>query len=145
MMDKATIRRLSDLNASCCFRIFAPTFREDENSGKLRQIDTGHVSCDILDRTVNEIYATGEEQTEHAALGIALTNAENSPKPLTPAQKQDRERDRVVHEDAQRRVAAAEDRAKQAEDRAAELERRLTAKQPKPKQPDDPPPSKQAA
>lgn len=100
--------RLAALNAAYRFRIFGPTFYEHEQSGKIRQQDTGHIECDIFDKTVGAGYATERGTTEKDALERALATAEKSEKPMTPAQKADHAARRAIVDKANIALSAAQ-------------------------------------
>lgn len=91
-MRKSHIDRLLALNAQAKFRSSNVTYVDDERTGRPKQTGKVISYADIVDQTVNEIYATGQGDTEDAALEDALNKAEVSAKPLTPAQKADAER-----------------------------------------------------
>lgn len=114
--------RLAELNAAYRFRIFGPTFYEHEQSGKIRQQDTGHIECDIFDKTVGTGYATERGTTEKQALELALATAEKSEKPMTPAQKADHAARRAIVDKANIALSAAHAENVALRARIAELE-----------------------
>lgn len=100
-MNDILCQRIAKLDAAVAFRIISPTYEENESTGKMRQVSTGHFICDVYDNTLKEKYAEAKGTSEIDALTKALDVAEKSPKPMTPAQKADAE--------ARREFAAAKE------------------------------------
>ena len=87
---KDQIALLMQLNATYRFVSAAPTFVEDERTGRIVQdkASTGGTFCEILDLTVGGVpYVKEQGDTEQAAFANAMEKAKTAPKPLTPAQK----------------------------------------------------------
>lgn len=105
-----------------CDRNGKPVYKPDGKTRETRvktKPDTGCVYCDIVDRTANPpganghclrftSYATATGNTEGEALDAALSLAENSVKPLTPAQRADIEAGRIVDPVAKARITELE-------------------------------------
>lgn len=97
------IQRVKALNAEFRFRHSSSSYAEDPVSGRMAQdMSTLGVHCDIIDGTTKQVYATafarGVDDT--AALELAIAVAENTEKPLTPAQRADRAAGRAAAEKA---------------------------------------------
>ncbi len=118
-------QKLIKLNAAYRFRIFSPSYAENEATGKLRQLDVGRVECDIFDLTIGELYATGKGPTERAALDDAMAKAAVAPKPMTPAQKLDAEERRQI-DTANLKVSSLTRENDELKRRIAELEAAAT-------------------
>lgn len=125
-----TTRQLLKLNASYRFRIFAPTFVDNELTGKPKQIDSGRVECDIFDITVGELYATGKGSTEKEAFEKAIALAIQAEKPMTPAQKADREARREIADKANMHISSLTRENEDLKKRIAELEASTAARKP---------------
>ena len=114
---KEQIELLAQLNATYRFVAAAPTFIEDERTGRIVQdkSNAGGTYCEILDLTVGGVpYVKEQGDTEPAAFAKALEKAKTAPKPLTPAQRfaseNDAEKKRLQAEldEARAKLAAIE-------------------------------------
>jgi len=128
-MNPDFVAQLAALDAIYRFRIESPSFKEDEVTGKMRQISTGQTVCDIFDKTTGEMYVSAAGLTEFDALKAAIAKAKVTPKPLTPAQKQDAIVRRQIEDEAKLKIEAKD---REIEDLKAQLEKL------KPKAPEKP-------
>lgn len=122
---------LIKLNAAYRFRIFGPTFVDNDMTGKPRQADVGRVECDIFDLTIGELYATGTGMTERAALDDAIAKAQKAPKPMTPAQKVDAAERLEIIDTANLKVSSLTRENEDLKRRIAELEAAATPRKPR--------------
>lgn len=110
-------RRLLKLDSSFRTRVLSSTRFEEADKEKKHPIQVSVQCVDIVCNTTKTLYASATHDNEAEALEAALNKAEAAPKPLTPAQQFDAERQRSTG------VIAAKDA------RIAELEAQLAEAQ----------------
>lgn len=111
---------LTDLNATYRFVHTGQTYEVNPNDeNKVRVVGHSNITCQIIDKTVNEPYFSASGTTEMHAMEAAIRGAVNAPKPLTPAQR--------LGEQARAQTLAIEEN-KKLSDRIAELEAQIAAK-----------------